>query len=112
MCGLGDALGQIFIKKSHQSDHFLIPSSSPHRQFLIAPPMYRERPLWYRDGLTCFLTTFSQMMSCGKPENVHLLPSFPTPSYDEDGIHLTAFSGLEFLLHLFDSSEALLDRFN
>ena len=112
MCGLGDALGQTFIRNSHQSDHILIPSSSPHRQFLIAPPMYRERPLWYRDGLTCILTTFSQMMSCGKPENVHLLPSFPTPSYDEDGIHLTAFSGLEFLLHLFDSSEALLDRFN
>ena len=39
-----------------------------------------------------------------------LLPSYPIPDYESDGIHLTAFSGLEFLLHLFDGSEDVLAR--
>jgi hypothetical protein len=37
-----------------------------------------------------------------------LLPSFQTPSYENDGVHLNAYSGLEFVLHLFDSSNQLL----
>lgn len=35
---------------------------------------------------------------------LHLLPSFPTPEFDQDGVHLTVYSGLEFMIHLFDSS--------
>ena len=78
--------------------------------FLVAPPMYRSFPIWYRDGVSEILQKFSSMMS-SKPDgvaNIHLLPSFPTPTFEVDGIHLTPYSGLEFILHLYDSSNALI----
>ena len=37
-----------------------------------------------------------------KLKNVHLLPSFATPAFESDGVHLTPYSGLEFVLHLFE----------
>ena len=37
-------------------------------------------------------------------------PSFPTPSYDSDGVHLDAYSGFEFVLHLFDSVQLILSQ--
>ena len=83
-------------------------ASLPDVSFFVAPPMYRRSPLWYREGLPEVLTRFSaafRQRSC----NIHMLPSFPTPDYDPDGIHLTAYSGLEYMIHLFDSSANLLD---
>ena len=76
--------------------------------FLVCPPMYRTRPLWYREALPEILQKFSEVMMRSKPPNMHLMPSFPTPSYEPDGIHLTAYSGLEFVLHLFDSAVDLM----
>ena len=76
----------------------------PTRHFLISPPMYREGPTWYREGLPEILTLFSACLATDRPPNLHLLPSFPTPQFDLDGVHLTAYSGLEYVLHLFDSS--------
>ena len=95
-----------------QFSHVLddVAKSHPETLFLISPPMYRSFPLWYRDGVSEILQKFSSMM-CSKPSgvpNVHLLPSFPTPSFEADGIHLTPYSGLEFILHLFDSSTELI----
>ena len=84
-------------------------SSNPARSFLISPPMYRSRPLWYREGLPEILNLFSQVLRQDKPPNLHLLPSFPTPDFEADGVHLTAYSGLEFILHLFDSAIERLD---
>ena len=78
--------------------------------FFVAPPMYRSFPIWYRDGISEVLQKFSGML-CSKPsgpKNVHLLPSFPTPVFESDGVHLTPYSGLEFVLHLFDSSSILI----
>ena len=83
--------------------------SQPDRVFLVAPPMYRMYPIWYREGLAEILQKFSDSF-CQRPENVHLLPSFPTPSFDSDGVHLTPYSGMEFVLHLFDSSCGLLTK--
>ena len=80
----------------------------PSTSFLLAPPMYRTAPLWYREGLPEVLTRFSATFR-DKPDNLYLLPSFPTPEYESDGVHLTAYSGLEFMIHLFDSSIAILD---
>ena len=80
----------------------------PDLTFLLAPPMYRLSPLWYRDGLPEILTKFSDVMK-NKPASLHLLSSFPTPAFEDDGVHLTAYSGLEFVLHLFDTSNRLLD---
>ena len=37
------------------------------------------------------------------------MSSFATPEFESDGVHLTASSGLEFVLHLFDASAALID---
>ena len=80
----------------------------PERFYLLSPPMYRISPTWYREGLPEILTTFSQTMIPDRPANLMLLPSFPTPAFGEDGVHLTPYSGLEFMIHLFDSSEEAL----
>ena len=71
--------------------------------------MYRTNPTWYRDGLPEVLTLFSQIFNGDQPENLRLLPSFPTPAFETDGVHLTAFSGLEFVHHLIDASQDLLE---
>ena len=84
-------------------------SDNPARSYLVSPPMYRSRPLWYREGLPEILTLFSQTMSQDRPDNLYLLPSFATPDFEADGVHLTAYSGLEFISHLFDSAVERLD---
>jgi len=76
---------------------------------MVSPPMYRSKPQWYRDGLPEILTLFSQTLSDGRPPNLHLLSSFATPDFEDDGVHLTSFSGLEFVVSLFEASNALLD---
>ena len=83
-------------------------AARPEVSFLVSPPMYRTSPLWYREGLPEVLTKFSLFLR-ERPVNLHLLPSFPTPDFERDGVHLTAYSGLEFMIHIFDSSVALLD---
>ena len=51
---------------------------------------------------------FSEAMK-NRSANVHLLASFATPSFETDGVHLTPYSGLEFVVHLFDSSMLLIE---
>ena len=80
----------------------------PDRAYLVAPPMYRHSPLWYRDGLPEVLNKFSGVMKT-RPANVHLMSSFATPELISDGVHLTPYSGLEFVLHLFDNAGSVLD---
>ena len=87
-------------------------AANSSRMYLVSPPMYRTNPLWYREGLPEVLNLFSQVMGQERPENLHLLPSFATPDFDGDGIHLTPYSGLEYILHLFDSSQELLENLN
>ena len=82
--------------------------AKPEVQYLISPPMYRSSPIWYREGLPEVMTTFSSVMCLDKPANLNLLSSFPTPSYDSSGTALTPYSGLEFLMHLFDNSRETL----
>ena len=38
-----------------------------------------------------------------------MLPIFATPVLEDDGVHLTAYSGLEFMLHMFDSSKSVIE---
>lgn len=83
---------------------------APSRSFMVSPPMYRTSPIWYRDGLPEILTLTSSIFMENKPKNLHLLPSFPTPEFDSDGVHLSPFSGLEFVVSLFDYSDELLDN--
>ena len=82
--------------------------SSPGRSYLVSPPMYRKSPLWYRDCLPEVMTRFSEIMS-GRRDSVHLLASFSNPDFDDDGIHLSPYSGLEYVLHLFDEAVSVLD---
>ena len=84
-------------------------AANPARRYLVAPPMYRTHPLWYREGLPEILTSFSLIMSHERPENLHLLPSFSTPEFDQGGVHLTPYSGLEFVLSLVDGAQELID---
>ena len=84
-------------------------ASFPDRFYLIAPPMYRSNPIWYREGLPEIMNLFSLVFRGERPKNLLLLPSFATPDFDSDGVNLTAYSGLEFILHLFDSSSEVLD---
>ena len=77
-------------------------------QVLVAPPLYRNRPSWYQSGLPQVATRFSSVMSADPPANLYLIPSFICQDLSPDGIHLTAVSGLHYLLHLFDQSEAIL----
>ena len=86
-------------------------AAMPDVAFVVAPPMYRKSPLWYREGLPEILSKFSTYMR-DRPSNVYLMPSFATPEFDPDGIHLTAYSGLEFMIHLFDSSISILESVN
>lgn len=79
-------------------------------EFFLSPPMYRSAPVWYREGLPEVLTIFSQTLGRDLPGNFHLLPSFATPEFAPDGVHLTSYSGLEYLLHLFESSSEILER--
>ena len=82
----------------------------PGVAYLVSPPMYRVAPLWYREALPEIMTLFSQSMSAERPQNLHILPSFPIPDFQADGVHLTAYSGLEFIMHLFDAASELLDN--
>ena len=84
-------------------------AGNPDRTYMISPPMYRAAPTWYREGLSEILIQFAQVMHHEKPPNLHLLPSFASPELGPDGVHLTPFSGLEFVLHLFDSANDVLD---
>jgi len=86
--------------------------ASPARQFLICPPMYRHCPLWFRDGmgevLHCF-SSFYAKYAVARPQ-LSAMPGFPKPSFESDGVHLTPYSGLEYVLHLFDRSETILSN--
>ena len=73
------------------------------RYYLVSPPMYRQTPLWYRDGLPEILTKFPISFR-DLPRNVLLMSSFSNPVLDPDGVHLSAYSGLEYVLHLFDEA--------
>ena len=84
--------------------------ANPSRQYLIAPPMYRSSPTWYREGLPEILSLFSQTLTKNVSQNLRALPSFATPEYQSDGVNLTSYSGLEYVLHLFDSAQNLLER--
>lgn len=83
----------------------------PDRRYLISPPMYRKFPIWYRDGIADVLTRFSVLLSKIKGlKNFGMLPSFSSPSFESDGVHLTPFSGQEFVLHLFSSAQEVISR--
>ena len=87
-------------------------SAHPNRSYTIAPPMYRTHPVWYREGLPEVLTQFSSALLPDAPPNLFLLQNFATPEFEDNGIHLTSYSGLEYVIHLFDAAQDSIDRQN
>ena len=67
-------------------------ASRPELAVLVCPPMYRESPIWYRDSLPQILKKFSDVFSQNE-SGIILMPSFATPDFESDGVHLTAYSG-------------------
>lgn len=86
-------------------------TSHPDRTYLVFPPMFRTNPLWYRSAMPEILTMFSTFYAKNAlgVSNLHAMPSFPTPTYEADGVHLTPYSGMEYVLYLFDSAGTVLD---
>lgn len=76
---------------------------------VVSPPMFRVLPHWYSTGLAEILIEFSSVMSCNRPINLHLAGSFATPELLQDGVHLTPYSGLRYIVHLFDAARAILE---
>jgi hypothetical protein len=85
-------------------------TSNSSLEVLVCPPMYRRSPIWYRDSLPEILNLFSTPYAERSllVKNIHELSSFATPSFTSDGVHLTSYSGMEFMLHLFDSAKVTL----
>jgi hypothetical protein len=83
----------------------------PVRFILICPPMYRRSPLWYRDGLPEVMTRFSNSFAKNSLSirNLFALPGFATPAFEADGVHLTPYSGYQYVLHLFSRAQVVLD---
>ena len=75
-------------------------------QVAIAPPLYRHQPFWYQKNLHHFALRFSAILSESRPKNLHLLPSFASQDLMPDGNFLTPVSGLHYVLHVFDQTEA------
>ena len=70
-----------------------------------APPMFRRYPEWYHDNLSEILLQFSRVLSPLQSDaGFQLLPSFAGTDLEDDGVHLTPYAGLRFVVHLFDSS--------
>ena len=73
---------------------------------LLAPPLYRHRPIWYQNGLTQVAARFSSTFAAKNlPPNLHLLPSFNSQDLLQDGVFLNPVSGLHYVLHIFDQAE-------
>ena len=77
-------------------------------QVVIAPPLYRNRPFWYQKNLPQISGLFSAVLSNDVPQNLYLMPSFCSQDLMPDGVALTPVSGLHYMLHLFDQTDALL----
>jgi hypothetical protein len=85
--------------------------SRPEVFVFVSPPMYRTSPLWYRDGLSDIMQEFSKAsVKENRPANLFILPSFTRFVLESDGVHLTPFSGMEYVLHLFKSSEEIVSK--
>ena len=81
--------------------------SRPSTVVIVSPPMFRTLPHWYSVGLPEILIQFSALMSADRPQNLHLIGSFSSPELMPDGVHLTPYSGLHYIVHLFDASRII-----
>ena len=83
----------------------------PSTFIFLCSPMYRTSPIWYRDALPDILCQFSQIYNKleERPHNLLQLSSFSKIQLEADGVHLTPFSGMSYILHLFDTAQEVRD---
>ena len=79
--------------------------AKPDLQVMLAPPMFRTVPVWYRKHLAMIAQQFSNVIATKSQRNLHLLPSCVNQDLVDDGVHLTPVAGLHYVLHLFDEAE-------
>jgi hypothetical protein len=60
---------------------------------LIFPPMLRRQPYWYARWHSSIMIMFDSAYRQPDIAGVYVLPSYPSPEFDLDGIHLTMDSG-------------------
>ena len=89
---------------------FSFSMSRPDLVVFICPPMYRTVPTWYCTGLPTILMKFNSLVSDARPANVLIMPSFAKFDLEADGVHLTPYSGMEYLLHLTDDAQEVWRR--
>ena len=84
-------------------------AANPDVLIFVSPPIYRQQPEWYRHELAKVLVQFSKFLSSLLGTSFHVLPRFPFPELESDGVHLTPNAGLKFVVQLFDSSLDLIN---
>ena len=84
-------------------------SSRSAVQVVVAPPLYRPMPAWYRHHMPEIACQFSKVLSRDQPRNLHLMVSPAFQDLCPDGVHLTPVSGLHYVLHLFDEAQRLVE---
>ena len=105
----GTILGTIDPVLNHVHDLLrALISSRSELKVLLSPPLYLNRPAWYRNGLSQIGSRFSSCFS--SLSGMWLLPGFSSQELLPDGVHLTPVSGLHYLLQMFDQSESILSN--
>ncbi len=64
-------------------------------QVYIVPPLPRQTPYWYRRYFSSISSRFAESFKHTE-EGIIVLPTFPHPEYERDGIHLTEEDGPRF----------------
>ena len=97
-----DSIITSFFEKAVSFSH-----NHPATFVFVLAPMYRTKPIWYRDSLSAIVQKFGEGYAGleDRPHNLLLLPSFSRVQLEADGVHLSPYSGMEFVLHLFDAAQ-------
>lgn len=73
--------------------------------YFLAQPTIRSRPTWYLPLLPVVVRSLTGVLRVHNP-NLYALPAFISTSsdLDSDGVHFSALSGRDYVLHLLDQS--------
>jgi len=69
-------------------------------QVLIFPPMLRRQPYWYSRWFGSIMLLFDTPSRQPDLPSIYVLPSFPNPEFELDGVHLTADIGPRYFFIL------------
>ena len=94
-------LNQLFIEMfTHNDGLFGFCQSFPLIRVFLAPPNVRNRPLWYSRLRPTIIRVLHRFMQ-SRPRNLQLLDDY-AGDLDQDGVHFTILSGMNFVKALAD----------